>query len=79
MLKCKFSPVLIEATTAVIAHVLSPNSEKGTETMRSVDVANHTNTHQGRSFNHSHSLHNFLLVDLWKTVDKISAMCKSNN
>uniref|UniRef100_A0A2H1WYI1 SFRICE_007473 n=1 Tax=Spodoptera frugiperda TaxID=7108 RepID=A0A2H1WYI1_SPOFR len=56
--------VLVEPTTAVLGHVLGPNSEQSAETMRSFDVTNHTNAHHWWRLDDGHSLYDLLLVDL---------------
>lgn len=66
----KFLPVLVESTTAVFRHVLCPYGKKGTETMRSLDVADHADSHHGWSLDNRDSLYDLLFVDLWKVITR---------
>jgi len=58
------NPVLVETTKSIAIKFLSPDGGEGTQSSGSVDVSNHTNDSHGRSFDHGHSLDNFLSVEL---------------
>merc|ERR1719367_728160 len=57
-------PVLVEATLALLAQVLSPDGLEGTEAARGLDVTDQTHSHHGRGLDDGHSLDNVLLVNL---------------
>merc|ERR1719367_41976 len=57
-------PVLVEATLALLAQVLSPDGLEGTEAAGGLDVTDQTHSHHGRGLDDGHSLNNVLLVDL---------------
>lgn len=57
-------PVLVEATTDIIGHVLSPDGGDRAKTAGGLDVTNQTNNDHGRSFDDGDSLNDFLLVHL---------------
>lgn len=63
-LALRAGPVLVEAATDVIGHVLSPDGGDGAKTTGSLDVTNQTNNDHGRSFDDGDSLNDFLLVHL---------------
>jgi hypothetical protein len=55
-------PVLVKSPFARIVQVLSPDSGQGTETTRSLNVANNTDNAHGRCFQNGNSLHHLFLV-----------------
>ena len=57
-------PVLVEATTALIRQVLSPDGGESTSTSRSIDVSNKTDYTHGGSLEDTDSLDDLLLVEL---------------
>merc|ERR550517_1903564 len=57
-------PVLVEATLALLAQMLSPHGLQGPQATWSLDVSDHTNTGHWRGLNDGHSLNDVLLVDL---------------
>jgi len=57
-------PVLVEATTALFAQMLSPDVDKSTWTMRGLDVSNSSDNDNWRSFQDRDGFNDFLLVDL---------------
>lgn len=76
-LDSNFSPVLVEAATAVLRHMFSPDSQQGTQTMWGLNVPNNTHAYHRRSFNNCHCLYNLLFVDLCvkKRLFGILKMC----
>lgn len=58
------SPVLIEATLALLTDVLSKDGLEGTKATGGVNVAHDTNHHHGGCLHNGHGLHYFLLVHL---------------
>lgn len=57
-------PVLVEAASAFLAQVLSPDGLEGTETSGGLNVSNDTDGNHGRCLQNSDGIHNFLLVGL---------------
>merc|ERR1719367_2160063 len=57
-------PVLVEATLAFLAQVLSPDGLESTEATWGLDIANKADSHHGWGLDDGHSLDNILLVDL---------------
>uniref|UniRef100_A0A3P8QW47 Uncharacterized protein n=1 Tax=Astatotilapia calliptera TaxID=8154 RepID=A0A3P8QW47_ASTCA len=60
--------ILVEATLALITHVLSEDCLEGAQTTRCVDVTHNTNHDHGRSLHNGHCLNHFLLVHLSRSV-----------
>ena len=58
----KYSPVLVEATSAVLAQMLSPDGLQGPHPPRRVDVTDDTDAFQGRGLDDGDGLHNLFLV-----------------
>merc|ERR1712032_1054900 len=57
-------PVLVESPLGLLADVLSPDSLESPESPGGLDIADHTNSNEGRGLDDGHSLHNLLLVNL---------------
>merc|ERR1719272_2275008 len=57
-------PVLVEAATALLGEVISPDGGDGTEATRGLDVANHADHNHRWALNDGDSLAHFLLVCL---------------
>jgi len=57
-------PVLVEATLDLVAQMLSPNGGEGTETTRSLNVTDKTDSNHWWGLDDSASLNNLLLVHL---------------
>ena len=57
-------PILVEATTAVLANVFSPDSSQSAQTLGGGNIANDSNNDHWWGLQDGHSLYNFLLVDL---------------
>merc|ERR1712045_773352 len=60
----RLGPVLVEATLAFLAQVLSPDGLQCTQTTWGLDVTDKANSDHGWGFNDGHSLDDVLLVDL---------------
>ena len=58
------APVLVEAATALLGKVISPDGGDGTEATRGLDVANHADDNHRWALNDGDSLAHFLLVCL---------------
>ena len=58
------APVLVEAATALLREVISPDGGDGTEATRGLDVANHADHNHRWALNDGDSLAHFLLVCL---------------
>ena len=58
------APVLVEAATALLGEVISPDGGDGTEATRGLDVANHADHNHRWALNDGDSLAHFLLVCL---------------
>lgn len=59
-------PVLVEATTALLGQMLSPDIDQSTATEWCFDVANGTNDNHWWGFNDGDSFNDLLLVNLCK-------------
>jgi len=62
------SPVLVEASPALLGEVFRPDGLECARAARCVDVANDANDHQWRGFQHRDRLHNLPLVNLCNTA-----------
>lgn len=59
-----YLPVLVEATTAFLGQMLSPDVDEGAHAEWSLDVADGTHNNHWWGFQDGHGLNDFLLVDL---------------
>lgn len=65
-------PVLVEATLELVGEMGRPDGGEGTETTRSLDVANDTDNNHGGSLDNRNRLHDLALVHLCNTVHTLS-------
>uniref|UniRef100_A0A3Q1GMT3 Uncharacterized protein n=1 Tax=Acanthochromis polyacanthus TaxID=80966 RepID=A0A3Q1GMT3_9TELE len=61
--------ILVEATLALITDMLSKDGSQGTQATGGVDITHNPDHDHRRSFHNGHSLNNFLLVHLSRSVD----------
>uniref|UniRef100_A0A3Q1BV62 Uncharacterized protein n=1 Tax=Amphiprion ocellaris TaxID=80972 RepID=A0A3Q1BV62_AMPOC len=67
--------ILVETTLALITDVLGKDGSQGTQATGGVDVTDNPNHDHGRSLHNGHSLNNFLLVHLSRSVDLTDNVC----
>ena len=65
-------PVLVEASSALVAQVLGPDRSQSSQTLGGLGVTNETNAHHGGSLQDSDSLGDLLLVKLGTRLVHIS-------
>ena len=67
-------PVLVEAPFALVAQVLSKDGFESSQTTWCLDVANHADTHNGRSLDNGDRLDNLVLMTL--CCNRLILKCK---